>query len=327
MNYTELDEAAQIAEVQKLVPELLARYDLSALEVKNVNHSFNTSFKVITADQVYALRINLGSSKSTAEVLAEMQWLEALDGLIHAPVPVRTTSNELYTTIYFPPLAAEFNAAVFKWIEGEEVGDQPTNEQLFAIGENMAKLQLFANDLKFEAPAFLPEINKTLLQSEDLIRPNQPNQVDDELYELLLKGFDLADEVHQRLSRTETLIPIHADLHTANIIQTSNGIAVIDFDDAGIGLPIQDLSISAFYLRKDKEREKLVAEGYSSVKELPSISAEDFEVMVMARGLLLTNAVLSMTSAEIVEFTPTYMERTKTRLKNFFATGDFLLSV
>jgi Ser/Thr protein kinase RdoA (MazF antagonist) len=327
MAYTELDEATQIAEVEKLVPELLARYGLAADHVENVNHSYNSSFKVISGDQAYALRINLGSDKSSAEVLAEMQWLEALAGVIPAPVPVRTTSGELFTSIYFPPLEGEFNAVVFKWIDGDEVGDNATTDQIFAIGENMAKLQIFAENLKFEAPAFLPEINKTLLQSEDLLRPNQPSQVDDELYELLLKGFELSDEVHQRLSQTQTLIPIHADLHAANIIQTKNGIAVIDFDDAGIGLPIQDLSISAFYLRKDKEQEKIVAEGYSSIKELPSISAEDFEVLVMARGLLLTNAILSMTSAEIVEFTPTYMQRIKVRLRNFFDTGEFMLSV
>lgn len=326
MRYQDMNEDEQIAEVQKLVPRILAQYGIEASAIENVNHSYNSSFQIQSNQGTYALRINLGSDKCQDEVLAEMQWLEALDGTINAPKPVRTTSNELFTAKYFKPLDNNFTAVLFHWIEGEEVGDEATNEQLIQVGQNMAKLQVFARDLKFTGTAFLPTINRTLLQSKDLIRPKQSKLINDELYADLIQAFEIADEVHERLTLTENLIPIHADLHTANIIQTTNGIAVIDFDDAGIGLPIQDLSISAFYLREDKEREKYVAEGYASILELPKVTPEDFEKLVMARALLLTNAVLGMTSAEMIEFTPTYLERTSKRLNHFFNTGEFLLS-
>ena len=325
MTYTELDEAGQIAEVAKLVPGLLAQYGIEATEITNANHGFNSTFKIVSGDKAYALRINLGSSKSANEILAEMQWLEALEGEVSAPVPVRTTSGELYTSVYFPPLEAQFNAVMFEWLEGEEVGDEPTNEQLFGIGQAMAKLQLFAKNLIFTAPATLPKINNSLLQAKDLLRPNQPKEIDDELYELILKGLEISDAVHERLSNQIPLQPIHADLHSGNIIQGPTGLSVIDFDDAGYGLPIQDLSINALYLREDKEREKYVAEGYASITELPKISPEDFEVLVMARALCLTNAILEMKAAEIIEFLPTYMKRTKKRFQNFFATGEFIL--
>jgi len=325
MTYTQLDEAGQIAEVTKLVPGLLAQYGIQANEITNANHGFNSTFKVVAQGNSYALRINLGSSKSANEILAEMQWLEALDGEVSAPRPVKTTSGELYTSAFFPPLNQNFNAVMFHWLEGEEVGDKPTKEQLFAIGQAMAKLQVFAKDLTFTTPAFLPKINNSLLQAKDLLRPNQPKQIDDELYGLLMKALEISDAVLERLSETTPLLAIHADLHAGNIIQGDKGISVIDFDDAGMGLPIQDLSINALYLREDKEREKYVAEGYASIAELPKVSEEDFEVLVMARALCLTNAILDMTSAEIVEFVPTYMKRTKKRLHHFFATGEFIL--
>jgi len=79
MTYTELDEAGQIAEVGKLVPGLLAQYGIDANELTNANHGFNSTFKAVSSNKAYALRINLGSSKSANEILAEMQWLEALD--------------------------------------------------------------------------------------------------------------------------------------------------------------------------------------------------------------------------------------------------------
>ena len=325
MNYTELDETAQIAEVSKLVPDLLAQYGIKADEVTNANHGFNSTFKIVSGEEAYALRINLGSSKSANEILAEMQWLEALDGEVSAPKPLRTTSGELYTSAFFPLLNDSFNAVMFEWIPGEEVGDEPTNEQLFAIGQAMAKLQVFAKTLTFRSPASLPNINNSLLQAKDLLRPNQPKEIDDELYGLLMKGLAISDAVHERLSLSTALLPIHADLHAGNIIQGSEGISVIDFDDAGMGLPIQDLSINALYLRENKEREKYVAEGYSSFAELPKVSAEDFEVLVMARALCLTNSILEMKAAEIIKFLPTYMKRTKRRFQNFFDTGEFIL--
>jgi len=74
MEYTELDEDGQVAEVQKLVPGLLSQYGVEASSVENVNHSFNSSFKVTsTSGDEYALRINLGSYRRRMKSLAEIR--------------------------------------------------------------------------------------------------------------------------------------------------------------------------------------------------------------------------------------------------------------
>jgi len=328
MEYTEMDEEAQIAAVKQIVPDILHQYGIEAVSVESVNHSFNSSFKITDAKGAeYALRINLASGKSKNEVLAEMQWLEALnlDGSVLAPVPLRTTNNELLISTPFTPLGKDTTAVLFKWIPGEEVGDEPTSEQLFELGQNMAKLQIFAKSLNLAEPAYLPTINRTLMNTDDNLRPSQPKQINDKLYGDILKGLELSDEVYARLSKDQELLPIHADLHNGNVIKTANKLAIIDFDDAGMGLPIQDLVISTYYIREDTEKEKHLREGYSSILELPKISEEDFEILVMGRLIGLVSAVGYMTSAEIQEFIPTFLERTQQRLDYFFATGKFLL--
>jgi Ser/Thr protein kinase RdoA (MazF antagonist) len=328
MEYTQMDEEAQIAEVKRLVPGILAQYGVTATAVSNVNHSFNSSFKITTSTgDDLALRINLGSGKSSNEVLAEMQWLEALalDGSVISPEPLRTTIGELLISTHFEPLRTDTTAVLFKWIDGEEVGDEPSNEQLFQLGQNMARLQQFSKSLKFTAPAFLPEVNKTLMNSKDLLSTSQPDSINDKLYEDILKGLKMSDKAFARISTNQDLIPIHADLHMGNVIQTKDKLAIIDFDDAGIGLPIQDLVISNYYIREDREREKNLKAGYASVLELPKISDEDYEVLVMGRLIVLINAVLDMTSAEIVEFLPTFLVRAQKRLDYFFATGEFAI--
>jgi Ser/Thr protein kinase RdoA (MazF antagonist) len=328
MNYLALDEDGQVAEVSKLIPGILAQYNIKPIAIENVNHSYNSSFK-ITDDKgnSHALRINLGSGKSEAEVLAEMQWLEQLaqNQVIHAPIPVRTTSNDLYTKTHFEALNADLSSVLFEWIEGEDISDEASNEQLFEVGKNMAKLQIFANDLKFTPPAFLPTINRTMMNAKDNLSNNQPSSIDDKLYSDLLKGLELTEEVYDRLSKNQELLPIHADMHVGNVIQTNTNLAIIDFDDAGLGLPIQDLVISNYYIREDTEREKHLKAGYSSILELPKVSDEDYELLLLSRMILLVNAVLDMTSAEIIEFLPTFMKRTQLRLDHFFATGQLLL--
>ena len=329
MEYTELDEDGQVAEVQKLVPGLLSQYGIESSSVENVNHSFNSSFKVTsTRGDEYALRINLGSGKKPDEVLAEMQWLEALaqDGSVKAPEPIRTSNNELLIKTPFEPLNTETTAVLFKWIEGEEAGDEITDDQLFELGKNMAKLQLFAEKLEFQNPASLPLINSTLMNSEDLLTIEQPKEINDKLYGDILKALSITDEVHTRLSAENNLIPIHADLHAGNVIVNEGKLAIIDFDDAGIGLPIQDLAISNYYIREDTEKEKHLKAGYASIKELPKVSESDYEALLLSRLVVLINAVLGMTSAEIIEFLPTFMKRCQLRLDHFFATGQLLLA-
>jgi Ser/Thr protein kinase RdoA (MazF antagonist) len=328
MEYTSWDEEAQIAAVQALVPGILKQYGIEAKTVKNVNHSFNSSFKVTdTQGNEYALRINLASGKSNNEVLAEMQWLEALgiDGSVLAPIPLRTTNNEILISTPFAPLNKDTTAVLCKWIPGEEVGDEPTSEQLYELGQNMARLQIFAKSLSFTKPAYLPTINRTLMNTEDNLRPSQPEQINDKLYADILKGLELSDEVFARISKDQELLPIHADLHNGNVIQTANKLAIIDFDDAGMGLPVQDLVISNYYIREDTEKEKHLKAGYASLLELPRISEEDYEILVMGRLIGLVSAVLDMTSAEIIEFLPIFLERTQLRLDHFYATGKLLL--
>jgi Ser/Thr protein kinase RdoA (MazF antagonist) len=329
MEYTQLDEEAQIAAVQELVPGILRQYGVEPKEIKNVNHDFNSSFKITTSKgDDLALRINLSMGKSGEEVLAEMQWLEALaeDGSVTAPQPLRTTNGELFVTTRFEPLDADTSVVLFKWVEGEEVGDEPTNEQLYELGENMARLQIFAKGLTFTDGAFLPTINRTLMNSKDLLTSSQPESISDKLYEDILKGLKLSDEVFSRISKDQELLPLHADLHMANVIQTKDKLAIIDFDDAGLGLPIQDLVISNYYIREDREREKHLKEGYSSILELPKISDEDYEVLLLGRLIVLIDAVLDMTSAEIIEFLPKFLVRAQKRFDQFYSTGQFTLA-
>ena len=328
MLYTELDEADQIAALEQVIPGILEHYGIEPRAVENVNHGYNSSFKVTSvAGDEFALRINIAGGKSEPEVLAEMQWLQALaeQEEILAPKPVLTLDGQLFSKVFFAPLEREFVAVIFEWIAGDEIEDEPSDAQLFELGQNMARLQEFARNLSFAGGAFLPKINSTMMNANDFLRAAQPPQLGDAIYGELLSRLEQIDELYARLSSDAPLQPIHADLHFGNVIQTPGRLAIIDFDDAGIGLPIQDLAISNYYIREDLEAEKHLMAGFASVAELPPISEQDYELLLLGRMIVLVGFVLEGTSAEIRDFVPEFLRRTQLRLDHFNATGKLLL--
>lgn len=325
--YTELSQEGQIQLLSEVVPKFLAQYQLDQATFQNVNHGFNSSFKVAAANgQNYALRVNTNSKKNESQVEAEVQLLELIanNQVIKSPVPVRTTSGQAYSKVYVDFLGREVTAVLNSWIEGDDLGDEVTDNELFQMGAEMAKLHQFCRSVPSELADKFPRINRTLFNSPDNLRKADP-RFDDEIQELIEETFQISDAIFNELSNVTEPILIHADLHPSNVLRTESGIAVIDFDDVGIGYEIQDLAITFFYLRDMPGKEDLVLEGYKLVCEPPVMKSNRIEALLAARQLLLLNDLLDVTTAEEIAYTPEYIEITRLRLRNFLETGRFEL--
>lgn len=325
--YTELSQEQQIELVAKAVPDFLAQYKLDGSTFKNVNHGFNSSFKVDAPDgNSYALRINTNSKKSPAQVEAEIRLLEliAAKKVIDAPVPVRTSSGHAYSKTSLDFLGKDVMAVLSHWIDGEDLGDEIADAELTQLGAAMAKLHKFASKVPKELVDAFPRIDRTLFNSPDNLRKDDP-RFDQEMRSLIDQAFEISDAVFAEISKSSDPIVIHADLHPSNVLKTSTGLAVIDFDDVGVGYEIQDLAITFFYLRDMPGKEELVLEGYKSVSSLPDLKESHIEALLLSRQLLLLNDLLDVTTAEEIAYTPEYIEISKLRIKHFLNTGRFEL--
>ena len=117
---------------------------------------------------------------------------------------------------------------------------------------------------------------------------------------------------------------LHADLHGGNVKWHSGKLAIFDFDDSGAGAPLQDLAISAFYVRDNPALEAAMIEGYTSVRSLPGAGA-DYEALVANRQLHLINFVIGSVNADMVDFAGPYVKKSIGRLKTYLKTGRFEL--
>jgi len=321
--YVLLSQAEQEILLDSLARAIAPEFGLEEAKASLLAHSFNTSFKFFTPDDSWVMRINTNSSKDASGVLAEVQWLEALQGSdIRVPSPLRTTSGEAFSTVLMPGSDWELFVTVNSWLKGELPGDEPTSEQLFQMGVNIAKLHEFAGTWRPKAPASLPRLDSPLLE-EPIRFGSSSSLVDIATKELLFGALAECEHVFDALRHRFPLIPIHSDVHTFNVMWDGEELAIFDFDDSGMGLEVQDLPNCIYYLRGREGLEEHVLAGYSSVRTLPEISEYEFESLLLSRQLVLLNSLFGMTTAEEIEFIPTYLDWTKKRIEHFNSSGKF----
>jgi len=321
--YMLLSQEEQEQLIESLARGVASDFGLGEADLSLLYHSFNTSFKLSTPDSNWVMRINTNSSKDEFGVLAEVQWLEALQGSdIKAPRPLRTLAGEAFSKVPMPESDWELLVTVNSWLDGELPGDDPTPEQLFQMGVNMARLHEFAGNWQPQAPASLPRLDSPLLEEPCRFGSN-PEHIDKPTEKLLFDALRKCESVFEELRLRFPLIPIHSDVHAFNVMWDGKELAVFDFDDSGIGLEVQDLPNCIYYLRGSEGQEEHVLAGYSSVRPLPDISKVEFETLLLSRQLVLMNGLLDITTAEDIEFIPEYLDWTRKRIDHFNKTGIF----
>jgi Ser/Thr protein kinase RdoA (MazF antagonist) len=113
---------------------------------------------------------------------------------------------------------------------------------------------------------------------------------------------------------------IHADLHGWNVMWDDGKLSVLDFDDCGIGLPLQDLATAIYYL-DTPEQEAALKEGYASVAPLPAHSQSDLDVLLLQRRIILLSYLYETSNiAEIRAMIPDYLIESIRRIEKYL--GD-----
>ncbi len=187
-------------------------------------------------------------------------------------------------------------------------------------------------DIPKERATCIPHIFK-FLKTRNRFRSNRLNRAcRDEIYthiifssvsplskediELLTKAKNEIENIIEDLYSGSKSIAIHADLHGANVFTHRDQIYVFDFDDAGFGLPIQDLAIALYYLDTPEQEAALLA-GYQSVSELPRHNKHQLNGLLLQRRIILLNYLYETTNQEHRDMAPEYLVETLRRARVF----------
>jgi Ser/Thr protein kinase RdoA (MazF antagonist) len=326
--FVDLTVRAQVHRLRGVARHALAHYPVEVTGLRLLSHAYNTSFRVDTADgRRFALRVNVQSRRRAEWIAAGMAWQEAItrDTDLWVPTPQRTREGGLTASVWFEPLATSLTAVMYSWLPGRDLGDAVTPAQMRALGRAMATLHDHAAAWSPPAGASLPVFDDPLFGDDDrMTGGGRSALLTDADAELLGRVLAATRQEHARMAVGVTPIPLHADLHQWNAKWWRGRLSIFDFDDSGYGVPLQDLAISAYYVRRvDPALERALHEGYAERRPLPHVTGSPYEACLAARNLLLLNDVLATNNAETKAALATYLPSSMARLRRWLDTGAY----
>jgi Ser/Thr protein kinase RdoA (MazF antagonist) len=318
VQFHELSVEEQIDSLTPIAHLALSQFGIYQPELENINHEYNSTFAVTSAEGTrYALRININSGRTLSNIAGETFFIDSLakSGGFRVALPIPNLAGELVSTIYHPVSERNLYCVLFTWLEGEDLGDEPTVEQVFEVGKLMARLHNATAGLDLPDNAELPVFDDFMWHVEDLlIGSSSLLSVDEQV--CIATGRAAIEKVISELYASTKTQLIHADLHGWNLKWHDNSLSVFDFDDCGIGLPIQDLATAIYYLDTEEQDEAL-KQGYASVRSLPDFTDYQMKALLLQRRIHLLNYLYETDNPEHRDLLPKYQEETLRRVREF----------
>ncbi|MBI9044871.1 MAG: phosphotransferase [Anaerolineaceae bacterium] len=296
-----LTEAGQTKRLRKLAFKALQQYNLNVKRLNLITKDTHTIFRVDTEiGEKFALRIYSEGETSLEDNQVEMFFLNQISTHTDLPVPepVTAKNGELITFAQVPDVPEERRCVLFRWVPGHCLEDELSTKYYFQLGQQMARLHDFAKTIQIPShldprqwdQVFYYRDEPVVLHDESYSALFTPQRL-----EVIEKAMSMADNLFNQLyARTEGKILIHADLHFWNVHVYRGKIYLLDFEDALLGYPLQDIAVTLSYGRTLPEHPDLCAafkEGYSSQNIWPVETQCQLETLWMARSIMFINYV------------------------------------
>jgi len=316
MAFSDLSVEQQIETMLPLARQIIDGYDLGECELESINHEYNSTFKVTTASgELFALRINVNSKRTLANLKAEIFWVEQLsqESNINVPSPVKNALGEYISKVWHPMLERDLFAVLFTWLEGAELGDEPTEEMMRATGRAMAHMHAASRKTELPSDAQLPIVDDIFWGYGDAISPSDQLTTDEKA--TLARAVEVIEKTTKAMyDRTKSQL-IHADIHPWNVMWHEGDVAVFDFDDCVIGLPAQDIAVTLYY-NDTEEQDAAFLAGYQEVAPLPDYTEREMNVLKLQRRIYLLSYILETENPEHRAMVPEYLAKTLQRIES-----------
>jgi len=311
-------EDVVIKELETFSLQILSRYPIEVMSAVSINYEYNATLKVETTDgHLFALRINTNSPRTPENLKAEIAFVRFLaeDGRVKVPQPIENNEGDFFTSILHEASGRMFHCVLYSWIPGEELEDEPTDEQLHALGAAMATMHLVVEGFALPEGSALPTFDDPLWWTEDFLL-SEKSVLDAEAQELVSQGLSAIKSGVSKFYANATPRIIHADMHGGNVLWHQDSLSVIDFDDCGLGLPIQDFATALYYF-DTPEQDAAFKEGYKSVAPIPECSDKEMKMFFLQRRIVLLNYLYETSNLGHRSMIPEYQEETLRRIRNF----------
>ena len=317
-NFFDQDVNIQTVSLTLFAKEILKKYGINDADVECINFEFNATFSVSTqSGQKFALRLNINSTRVLSNILAETQWVRDLARIpsINVPAPIASLDDQFVVSALHEDSGQIIYGVMYSWLEGEEIGDEPTLDQLRTVGQAIALLHQNSSDFELIDGAELPTFNDFFWGTEDFLFSSK-SALSTEDRSLIEQARDLIMQFTDELYASSPVHIIHADFHGWNLMWHEGQLSIFDFDDCGYGVEAQDIAVALYYL-DTPDQDAALLDGYKSIRPLPTYSDNAMKALLLQRRLLLLNYLFETKNAEHKEMLPAYLEKTIERVSTF----------
>ncbi|MYU23637.1 phosphotransferase [Streptomyces sp. SID8352] len=330
--FEKLTRSTQRKRLRSLAFESLEGCGVIAREIRLLQFEDNAVYLVEADGGRYVLRMSVRDGRSPQEQESELGWMDALvsDKAIIAPKPVHAGPDRKVLSQTPSGWPETVTSAVFEWIPGKASPGSLNAEMAEELGRVTAKLHEHA--VRYEMPAGFSRPAWGHAQIfEDGAAVSDPlavERLDVGEQDLLVQvGEAVRDRLPEHVSAEWGLI--HADLHRGNLVVTpDNNLAVIDFDDCGLGYYMLDVAtVLSSFLRSvgpakyPNFAEKYVC-GYLSVREFPASIDRLNEFLVM-RDMIILNFILGSRNKAVMEWGPSRAQGILDLMREYLNTGKY----
>lgn len=256
--------------MNKTVNQALELWGMTGADYHLVATRENQVFKVTTNEKTFALRLHRKNYRTAAELLSELQWMDAVAKVgIAVPAPIVSMSGD---TLH---IVDGIQVDVLTWLFGtsmsEVMGASNRNTLFYKVGQQMAQLHMASDKWSTPKGFVRCQWNRDgLLGDAPLWDRFWDNPA--------LSPQDCEMFKHLRAKATIDLKLIendldygliHADLVLENVLVDGDQLQLIDFDDGGFGYRLFDLATTLLKIQTEHDypflRDALI-KGYISVR-------------------------------------------------------------
>jgi Ser/Thr protein kinase RdoA (MazF antagonist) len=268
------------------VERALALWGLAAMPVRFIAGRENRVYRVSTPQGDFALRLKRPGYRSDAELLAELQWLEAMYAAgVKVPRPQPALSGSLLETI------GAQRVDMIGWLPGTPLGRSRAPLALADAPRVFRKLGAAMADLHEACDSWIKPAGfqrcawdiEGLLGDAPLWGAFWKNPTLDAETRTLFETFrDFARKDLDRLAEGLDYGLIHADLVRENVLVDGQQLRMIDFDDGGWGFRLFDVATALFKNRQEPGYDRLktaLLAGYRSRRALDTTALDLFVVL------------------------------------------------
>lgn len=292
-------------EQDRIAQTALKEYNGKFTSIKFFAKETSTVYKLANSEsKEFALKIYDEASGNIDDNLIETLLLQKIQekGSIKVAELIKNKKGKPVTLFKDSSSNKTYRVSLSKWLKGIDFKSNESEERFYKLGQLVAELHLITKQI------IVPESLKPkkwdevfYFRDEKAIyhNPKYKNLVSSEFKELMDTAIPLFNNRLKKIYKAEKPQLLHGDLNPWNVKINDNKLSILDFEDAILGQPVQELAILLFYYKQDKifsyeYVKKWVLEGYISVRNTPNFSDKDIEFFQMARSVNFLNYVLTL---------------------------------